>query len=89
MVKNASMIAGGLPYMLNMPLSEIFIFSTFGETPLLFSLGTHSGGAVKRKVLYFLVTDEMILRASIIVDLPALLRPTKMDVPLKKIEVFS
>ena len=83
LVKTASIMAGGFPYILKMPLSEMFIFSTLGEMPLFFSLGTHSGGAIKRRVLYFLVTEEIILRASTIVDLPALFRPTKTDVPLK------
>jgi hypothetical protein len=75
--------------MLKIPLSEIFMFSTFGDTPLFLSRGTHSGGAVKRRVLYFLVTDEIILRASIMVDLPALFRPTKIDVPLKNTVLLS
>ena len=89
LVKIASTMAGGLPYIWNIPLSEMFIFSTLGDTPYEGSLTTHSGGATKRRVLYFLVTDEIILRASINVDLPALFRPTRIDVPLNVMVLFS
>ena len=33
LVNIASMIAGGSPYILKIPLSDIFIFSTLGDTP--------------------------------------------------------
>ena len=89
LVKIASTMAGGLPYIWNIPLSEMFIFSTLGDKPYEGSLTTHSGGATKRRVLYFLVTDEIILRASINVDLPALFRPTRIDVPLNVMVLFS